>query len=586
MAQTNSSRQRLTDGSRENGGDRVDFALFAHWDSAREESQMTRLLDGKTELERLLEPESGPQGVLFLWVDIGWVHTIEGVVETQDERDDIRMVSHEIPRALGNLSRRLRLITAPDLRSLLNYLRTRVGEQVFRWFVGEEGRPKYDSPKVVEAFIRIRALGGGTPLFRLDHDVLLPPESPGSTGVTNSDVNLMLEHYSKRRLDPRSRNWVFSAGYEQNLATAAGTFEDWSRAFATRVQPALVATEDLCGLIRGHAWDLLSPGGDLIPSNSSVDAQSIIETAFVDSRDAGLVHAYYGLDQQSADLRLSSPPCGIARVGADPLHSVISGALLHLSTGAIYDLPPFSNFANAVMWVDDHLKYELHRAMGHFYGTEELPGRVEDLPVKKGRSLIGQNAAAYIWCSYLPTLTLGIVMDYWIRGDEGDAGSGELAELLSWALGRQGKRGPHSGLTAREALKRQSDLRAAAVRRLRVLHCEWTSLNANGRETMACVWARGGVDEAIEKCGAIATDRLNGESTGMGLFENSVDTPVSSGDLEFHHLRKPMQRAIQDLIVDAIDYVHLALEWPDIIQTVRNHKKPGELKVDLQITPY
>src|SRR5205085_5341204 len=90
---------------------------------------------------------------------------------------------------------------------------------------------------------------------------------------------------------------------------------------------------------------------------------------------------------------------------------------------AILDLPPFSNFRNNVMWIDDHLKYSLHRAMHHFISDEPLnlePGlsdaRLDDVSVTKARPSVGK-LPAYIFGNYLPTLLWGAIMDAWITKD-------------------------------------------------------------------------------------------------------------------------------------------------------------------------
>src|SRR5207253_1420952 len=114
---------------------------------------------------------------------------------------------------------------------------------------------------------------------------------------------------------------------------------------------------------------------------------------------------------------------GLTSIGAHPLYAVISGALLCLSEGAILDLPPFSNFRNNVMWIDDHLKYSLHRAMYHFTSGETLnsePGlsdaRLDDVRVTKARPGISA-LPAYVLGTYLPTLLWGAIMDAWITND-------------------------------------------------------------------------------------------------------------------------------------------------------------------------
>src|SRR5205823_2332848 len=90
---------------------------------------------------------------------------------------------------------------------------------------------------------------------------------------------------------------------------------------------------------------------------------------------------------------------------------------------AILDLPPFSNLANNVMWIDDFLKYSLHRAMNHFISGETLDiepalrnARLDDVMVTKARPA-NATLADYIFSGYIPTLFSGKTFAcYWAEG--------------------------------------------------------------------------------------------------------------------------------------------------------------------------
>jgi hypothetical protein len=114
---------------------------------------------------------------------------------------------------------------------------------------------------------------------------------------------------------------------------------------------------------------------------------------------------------------------GISEIGAHPLVSVISGAFLCLSHGAILDLPPFSNFGLNVSWIDDHLKYCLHRELRHLTSVELTlseaslsDAKLDDVMVAKARPRI-QNLPSYVLEHYLPTLLWGAIFDAWVNPD-------------------------------------------------------------------------------------------------------------------------------------------------------------------------
>ncbi|MEW6233563.1 MAG: hypothetical protein AB1566_14805 [Chloroflexota bacterium] len=166
-----------------------------------------------------------------------------------------------------------------------------------------------------------------------------------------------------------------------------------------------------------------------------------------------------------------------------------------LSDGAILDLPPFSNFQSNVMWIDDHLKWELHKALGHFAEVKfaELWGapvqRVKDVELVKDRVLAGQgNLREYTLGSYIPTLLWGIIVDGWIRGTRPDGRGGQAAggstafvAALEMAL-RRGTFGRPERSRLRDELTR------AAIDRINALICEWRKLKTRSGRSFAALW--------------------------------------------------------------------------------------------------
>ena len=284
---------------------------------------------------------------------------------------------------------------------------------------------------------------------------------------------------------------------------------------------------------------------------------------------------YYGLQPSllSADWRR-----GLTEIGAHPFHSVISGALLCLSEGAILDLPPFSNFRLNVMWIDDHLKYSLHREMRHFTSPEELElasdlgsARLNGVFVTKARPGIS-NLPGYTFGVYLPTLLWGTVVDAWITPNavlKARYRSLEPEEKHAWHLARGSAQQAPLPHAMRQALHRghfdnsskrqlRNQLIELAVERIEVVRQRWRDLKTKGMRTFASYWATGEVDGIFPS--APFANFTNDWWKGL------TRKPISRReDLPAHILL-----AIQDLVEDAANYVEWSLEWPTYIQMVRS----------------
>ncbi|MCP4678352.1 MAG: hypothetical protein GY854_23135 [Deltaproteobacteria bacterium] len=213
--------------------------------------------------ELLCPVDSDCHEVFFLFFDPGWKQLLREPDKEENKfiefANVVRKQIHEgIKRAFESkdqaekLNNKIRIITASDVCKIAKELKAREDQKLFRWFVGEAGNSTYDSPKIVEAMIRLRLIGRNVPVFRVDHDVLLPPDDDETaeknpTGFTNDDVTKMVTEYNNR-LNGNFMCWMFSAGYKNDPdnKNELNEFEFWSRAFATRVQPTMVATRELC----------------------------------------------------------------------------------------------------------------------------------------------------------------------------------------------------------------------------------------------------------------------------------------------------------------------------------------------------
>ncbi len=542
---------------------------------------------------RELLTSPGHEGLLVLFYASGYEDFLNGLVHGKDDEvlrsespqllfaEAVARVVRETLEKVG-LQDRVRFLTSFDLRVVLGRANAILAGQFQAFFIGPARGVRYDAPKIVEAILRLRVLGNGVPVLRLDHDVIFRGVNRGigDLGLFKA-VACALRAYQLRVAETTVSTFLFSASYNSRalLHPTEDTtpFEAWSRAFATRVYPALVA----------DPTDVLS-----VSLRPEAEHNAAWEEYVKSHLDDGLARAFYGLKETTGSL-LVGGVSGLAIIGAHPLHSVISGALLCLSEGAILDLPPFSNFRMNVMWIDDHLKYSLHRAMHHFTSGETLdlePGlsdaRMDDVMVTKARPPV-RNLPTYIFDVYLPTLLWGTIVDSWITShpilkyrveslqpDERDlwrlaTGSQQEAPLPKAMLEtlRVGSFDPNAVQMLRTAFV------TSAVKRIQEVRSLWATLRADNLRTFASYWAEGSVErefggELFEKC----DDKL-----WQGI---APDRPLGQPIAGLEDLSAAMALKVTDLIDDTVSYVHWTLQWPRFVQIVRSIRQ-GDFVGDL-----
>jgi len=504
-------------------------------------------------------------GVLNVFFDPGWKLALKPDLDLDERRhmEQARAYSDAVLSSLSGVffQSPVKILNVATVAPFIRALHKRHRSVIYRWFVGETGEGAYDSPKVVEAFFRARLIGAGIPVFRVDWDALVNVEDHRfqRLGITEDALRASLDREDTERKRLVTRTWVCSAGYQ---TPGASTYDEWSRGFATRIQPALRAEPEMCRLVYGTHFGLLHSKIEVPAGGLSVD--DITKRCW----DQDLAERYLGVKQSSDGSWVETEhESSIATLGAHPLYAVVSGALLNLSTGAILDLPPFSNMIRGVMWIDDHLKYELHKALGHFRYTGEPCRLSSSFTVVKGRSAPQPNLAAYTWASYLPTLLLGLVMDAWIRKEREKDEERPLVKALREAI--------TGGIFDRRiAMQLERALRDVAIERIRKVHSAWSALMdpETNRHTLASAWATSHVADLAGK--ALQTThphiRFNEESRGLGLVATAGGEIRAISDL-----RPPIADALRELIWDAVEYIDLTLRWPGMIQTIRAVEKQG-----------
>lgn len=536
---------------------------------------------------------SGHEGLLVLFYAPGYERFLKALARneedaslladgypTDDERQQLRFastVAHYVRQKLreNQLDDRVRFLTSLDLRQILGRVNSIDAHEFERFFIGPARGVRYDSPKVVEAILRLRVLGNGVPVLRLDHDVIFRGENKdtGDLGLFKA-VERAVHAYHLRLDRPDVSTFLFSASYDsqvvcQQRPKGVSGFESWSRAFATRIYPALLAdVNDISDIVNS---------ADANPNDRWVDYVN-------DERhwNEALACRFYGVRKAGTRLEADGTS-GLASVGAHPLYAVISGALLCLSEGAILDLPPFSNMGTNVMWIDDHLKYSLHRAMRHFTSGETLhtesglgDARLDNVVVVKGRQPVS-NLPQYVFGIYLPTLLWGTIMDRWITQDPIlKCRYSELDETgrTSWKKAErvQDKAPlPDAMRTALSAgtFDRQHErelgrkLTLTAIERIDEVRRLWAGLATDGQRTFASYWAEGDVKRAFGKC-------FEGHKGG-GLWQGITEgRPLSKRISQLSDLNEAVRERVIDLVDDTLDYVHWTLEWPRFVQIVRS----------------
>ena len=494
----------------------------------------------------------------------------------------------------ANLSDRVRFLTPSDLLLILGPVNDIFAQHFHRDIIGPAGGVRYDTPKTVEAILRLRLLGTGVPVLRVDHDVLLRFKKDekviGDLGLFKA-VACAVRAYQLRLAQPTVATFLFSASYNAKTLLdptqlQKDPFEAWSRAFATRIYPALKADPEAIKRISSRP-----------AAERNKEWNDYVGTYL----DECLVRKFYGLTDNREKLE-TTPLEGLASIGAHPIYAVISGALLCLSEGAILDLPPFSNFRNNVMWIDDHLKYSLHRAMYHFTSDEPLeleePGlsnaRFEDVAVTKARPPVG-NLPAYIFGSYLPVLLYGAIMDAWItknsilkyrvsaldpehqklwreaQAHKDHDPKAPLPEAMLFALSR-------GEFRSYDADDLKPKLEKSALNRLNMVRQLWAKLKNGDEETFASYWVTGRVKEVFgEECFRDCKDRLwEGIAAGRPL-ENPITSRSELNNAD-------LSDKIRDLCEDAVAYVNWTLRWPQFVQIVRSIRQ-GEFMGDLGWNP-
>ncbi|MGZ8845655.1 MAG: hypothetical protein ACXW3C_04245 [Pyrinomonadaceae bacterium] len=593
----------------------VKYVLYSHYpegdDLKAYPERKVEELDGVKDLVRHLKrlqgllTWTGFEGLLVLFYAPGLAECLDGIQSRKTKEDLERNCKGlQFARAVDtylqdrmreeykDLVPRLRFVTALDLHKVFGRItNSELAGYLKSWIVGDAGRGTYDSPKIVEAIVRLRLLGTGVPVFRVDHDVLFRKEKNWDKKNLefSSTIGSCLRAYEKRRDSPNLSSFIFSASYDHKALGEMGEVTDfvaWSQAFATRVFPALIARKD---------W--IDEALDAIANGESED-KAWSDYALKSFRPS-LARKFYGFE--NAGLKISKDR-GLGAIGAHPTSAVISGAMLYMSDGAILDLPPFSNFAVNVSWIDDHLKYSLHRELRHLNrfkfsanSPEAIPdallaySKLDEVIVEKAGRKIRGNFAKYIFDDYLPTLLRGTIMDAWITNDPllkcryEDLAPQDREVLKS--IRQQQPAGAVLPSALHRALEKcsferpaknsfENELKMIALKRINAVRRQWLDLREPGAETFASVWAKGEAKSKFKNL-HLKYQGIPNRAPKMAVKEDIPKLGSIDGELI---------QDVTDLVKNASDYIEWTLKWPTIVQVVRSIEQ-GSLRTDLNFDP-
>lgn len=206
----------------------------------------------------------------------------------------------------------------------------------------------YDSPKVVEAIIRIARRDKNEAILRFDQDVVIDSES----------IAALIDEYNSQRALGK-KYFFFSGSYRRHDRNHEPELF-WLNDFAVRTQ------------------FLSEPVGENFRLNVEV-AEKFIS--------------------------------GLPSIGPDVYNQPISGAGLCISPMAVVQLPPFANVGRNIVWIDDAIKRALHVGIFDIApnSVREVP-HAKFLQDRHGGPAITQENINWGYDNYLPRLIHGCLM--------------------------------------------------------------------------------------------------------------------------------------------------------------------------------
>jgi hypothetical protein len=215
--------------------------------------------------------------------------------------------------------------------------------------------------------------------------------------------------------------------------------------------------------------------------------------------------------------------------------------LLTFNVPLVIDVPPFCNFRTNVVWIDDFLKFAMHREMHRLSNNAVSPAFLNSplmatCEAVKERPPIS-NARGYTLDNYLPALVRGCVVDAWIQPDARTKVDFSAAAMPGPFIRHLQTARQQGGFGSEQAQSCREELLQSAIVRLNEVRDQWAGLPSIGTiRSLASEW-------------------------------------ISLGDLS-------SLIGLETLIEDTLEYIEWAVAWPVVTNAVRALPR-GSLKFDL-----
>jgi hypothetical protein len=496
--------------------------------------------------------------------------------------------------------RRIRIVSPLDLEGILLSIRHRLGHEKFsEWFE----QTTYDAPKLMDSIMRLRGMGNAVPVFRFDDNVLFNDYVKDNMSMLATAVAAGVDDYNRAVKDPFTQSFVLSQKYSGMMANRTKDFLAWNEAYSTRPNPALLATP---AMVDPSQWSEDGGWGSFNPTLEMLQ----------ESADPSTLMLFYGVTEmegepmlqtaqpstsEDEDVRLEKDilSMGNTYIGAPPTVATTSGAALCVGPGAALDMAPMIHTPLNIMWVDDYL---LNQRAQEIFGTRQvpLPPNLGEARVIKARSL-PNNPAKFTLELYMPTLFYGIIMDKWLLASpfgflakypqhlatssrHSDLAKKELEEADSTegTLIKMEERVRNLGklLSKAELANFTDELWSSAGERMADVWWQWSHLpepkvNGTATKTFASLWATGTVAHwpGLQKYATVET--YDKKALGMVKAEYTTKNANISSRAKLPPVTKKdmnpaMAEMMEVLINTSINQLDWTLEWPDVVQAVRD----------------
>lgn len=440
--------------------------------------------------------------------------------------------------------------------NLLDLLRNLIqaGEPRLTSFLCGKGQQfTYDSPKFVEAVIRL-ARGriphlATDPIIRFDEDVEPNPRS----------IEILLQEY--RDIEENHPFYFFSGTYgdpdgrddpiNDHAVRTHWFFPIGTKSLGLRLREEmlreLMRTEDMNTLVRQMSDSPRLLRGQAVQKNLELLKATkqayhfLADLSYLGATEVNNSSSFYS----KAVRQLSARKGGTARSE----RQVISGAGLIMSNLAVDLLPPFMNFTNQTVWVDDHIKRLLHEALQDIAEKDRERVGAARLRQERHRDGIEPSDIGFARNAYFERLLRGCLLHRVIVNLEGDPTeySKLIGDIVAYRMKKNDRKLSQPGLgSLKKRLQRQLEKHCALV-----LRC-WSSREFDNSESFN--WAKR----------LLAYPSLNlKEEKEVESYEwikkRSKERPIRGSQVRTEVVR---QWLCESVVQDAMDYIDLVRNWP------------------------